>query len=64
MRTRTRQLTEEILNKKGYKMISRIRTESKVVQYIEYWIKGERTTIVEYLFNGEISYYIDTDRIK
>jgi hypothetical protein len=64
MRTRTRQLTEEILNKKGYKMISRIRTESKVVEYIEYWIKGERTTIVEYLFNGEISYYIDTDRIK
>jgi hypothetical protein len=64
MRTRTRQLTEEILNKKGYKMISRIRTESKVVEFIEYWIKGERTTIVEYLFNGEISYYIDTDRIK
>jgi hypothetical protein len=64
MRTRTRQLTEEILNTKGYKMISRIRTESKVVEFIEYWIKGERTTIVEYLFNGEISYYIDTDRIK
>jgi hypothetical protein len=64
MRTRTRQLTEEILNNKGYKMISRIRTESKVVEFIEYWIKGERTTIVEYLFNGEISYYIDTDRIK
>jgi len=64
MQTRTRQLTQEILNKKGYKMISRIRTESKVVQYIEYWIKGERTTIVEYLFNGDISYYIDTDRIK
>ena len=64
MRTRTRQLTKEILNKKGYKMISRIRTESKVVEFIEYWIKGERTTIVEYLFNDEISYYIDTDRIK
>jgi hypothetical protein len=64
MQTRTRELTEEILKTKGYKMISRIKTESKVVQYIEYWIKGERTTIVEYLFNGDISYYIDTDRIK
>jgi hypothetical protein len=64
MQTRTRQSTEEKLKTKGYTMISRIKTESKVVQYIEYWIKGERTTIVEYLFNGEISYYNDTDRIK
>lgn len=64
MQTRTRQSTEEKLKEKGYVMISRIKTESRVVQYIEYWIKNERTTIVEYLYNGEISYYNDTDRIK
>jgi len=63
MKLRTKELTEENLKKKGYVFISRVKADSKIIDYYEYWLKNERTTIIEFMRNGEILFYKDIERI-